>query len=412
MSDSTQSLKDLVRTTFSSLSSLNFKWYCLGVLGSLIGSIMQEVVVAWIAYEMTGSSFALGSILFAFQVPMIVIGIAGGWAADRFDRKKIIVITQYLALGVSLTWLFLSMFGLLEVWHLYALSFVFGSIVAFEIPSRFAIVPQLVKQKDILNAFSMDSLLFYCGRVGGPAIAALALALFGPTWCFFINSLTYVAELYTLSKIHPEPREQDDSAGIMEAFRFAYGTPKIRNTLLFVAVMSFCGIYVPLMPVFTGQLEGTELLNGGLIAISELGAMVGSLILMYLTTRKGSVKTIQRMVGIAGLSYAIFFALFAQTFSVAASLALIVPVGFSMTIVLIGSHAVVQSYVEDRMRGTISTMFWMYSYFGMFAIGGPIFGWLIEAYGVNYTIGGAGVVCGLASLLFIASRRSTEALAQ
>lgn len=398
-------LSMLARRTFSSLSSRNFRWYCLGVFASLTGSLMQEIVVAWIAYQMTGSSFVLGTILFSFQVPMIVVGLAGGWAADRFDRKRIIVATQFLAFGVSLTWLILSATGLLEVWHLYALSAVFGTIVAFEIPARFAIIPQLVEEKDIMNAFSLDSLLFYSGRVGGPAIAAMMLAFLGATGCFAINALTYLFELITLRKIIPEERDKEDSPGIGEAFRFAYGTPAIRNTLFFVAVMSFCGIYVPLMPVFTAQLGGTGSLNGLLIAISEAGAMIGSLLLAYITARKDSVRAVNRMVGVAGVSYAIFFALFAQTFSLTWSLILIVPVGFSMTIVLIGSHAFIQNFVDDRMRGSISTMFWMYSYFGMFALGGPTFGWLIETIGPEKTITLAGSACAIASTVYIMTRR-------
>lgn len=409
MNSKPQSVGALVRTTFSSLSSNNFRWYCLGVMASLTGSLMQEIVVAWIAFEMTGSSLVLGTILFCFQVPMILVGLIGGWAADRFDRKKIIVITQVVAFVIALIWTTLSALDMLEIWHLYVLSCIFGVVVAFEIPARFAIIPQLVESKDIMNAFSLDSLLFYSGRVGGPAIAATMLALLGPTWCFAVNALTYAFELITLRFIRPAPREEeDDSAGIMEAFRFAYGTPQIRNTLFYVAIMSFCGIYVPLMPVFTAELGGTGTLNGTLIAISEAGAMVGSLILMYLTAQKKNANLINKLVGLAGFSYAVFFALFAQSYSVTMSMLLIVPVGFSMTLVLIGSHALVQNFVEDRMRGTISTMFWMYSYFGMFALGGPTFGWLIENIGAKNTIACAGVICALASIAYMWSRKNTN----
>lgn len=391
--------------TFQSLRSVSFRWYCLGILISLTGSLMQEVVVAWIAYQMTGSSFVLGSILFSYQVPMLVLGVLGGWAADRFDRKRIIVITQFLALGISLTWLTLSATGHLAVWHLYALSAVFGCIVAFEIPARFAMIPQMVNDEDCMNAFSLDSLLFYSGRVLGPATGALMLAAIGATGCFALNTVSYIIELVTLSRIRPAARPSTNSATLKEGFAFTYGTPEVRRILIFVAVFSFFGVYVPLMPVFTTLLEGTEKLNGLLIAASEIGAMVGSMYLANKTAKAAFMTPLKRYVGIAGIGYGLSLLCFALSRSIPLSLALIVPTGLFMTILLIGSHALIQDRTEDRMRGVVSTVFWMYSYFGMFALGGPTIGWLVEQVGVNWTIALASIIC-ITTAGWYLSRRS------
>jgi MFS family permease len=399
------SLGKLVSTTFSSLKHRNFRWYSLGVIASLTGSLMQEIVVAWVAYQMTGSSFVLGSILFSYQIPMLLVSIAGGWAADRLNRKRIIVVTQILALIVSLTWLTLSATGLLQLWHLYALSAVFGTIVAFEIPARFAIIPQLVSDEDTLNAFSLDSLLFYSGRVLGPAVAAVMLAVIGPTGCFAVNACTYVFELVTLAFIRPRAVDNAKAPSLMEGLRFTYGTPSLRRLLLLVAVLSFCGVYIPLMPVFTDMLHGTASTNGFLIAASEMGAMVASLILAYLTADHTKTGRLLRYIGLAGLSYAAFMTLFAVSRNPIFSMALMIPVGFSMTIALIGSHAVIQSKTEDRMRGVVSTVFWMYSYFGMFALGGPTLGWLVEKVGATATVAGAAAACAVATALFIVGQR-------
>lgn len=395
--------------TFSSLKHKPFRWYALGVLASLTGSLMQEIVVAWVAYQMTGSSFVLGSILFSFQVPMLLVGILGGLAADRFNRKRIITITQVLALGVSLTWLTLSATGALAVWHLYVLSAVFGTIVAFEIPARFAIIPQLVAEADVLNGFALDSVLFYGGRVAGPAVAAVLMAVIGATGCFAINALTYVFELFTLAFIKPSPRSQSVAPSLIEGFRFTYGNREIRRLLILVAVFSFCGVYVPLMPVFTDMLHGNASTNGSLIAASEIGAMVGSILLAYLTASTTHSARLQRFVGFAGFGYALFIALFATSRLVPLSMLLIIPVGFSMTILLIGSHAILQSKTEDRMRGVVSTVFWMYSYFGMFAIGGPTLGYLVEHFGVTATMEGAALACALTTAWYILGRKRSVA---
>ena len=398
-------LAENYRSTFVSLRHRNFRFYCLGVIISLTGSLMQEICVAWLGYQMTGSSLVLGSILFSYQLPMLVLGLVGGWAADRFDRKRIIVITQILALGVSLTWLALSATGKLEVWHLYALSSLFGVVVAFEIPARFAMIPQLVSGEDTLNAFSLDSLLFYSGRVLGPALGALSLATLGATGCFALNSASYVLELITLAFIVPAARTAGASAGLKEAFAFTYGNREIRRILLMVAVFSFCGVYIPLMPAINAVLDGSARTNGLLIAASEMGAIVGSIYLANRTSVKTFGTKLRRIVGFAGISYAIFLVLFAVSPTVPMAMAMVVPVGLSMTILLIGCHALVQEKVEDRMRGVVSTVFWMYSYFGMFAIGGPALGWVADTSGIATAMTIAGAACALVAIIYLVTLR-------
>jgi MFS family permease len=400
-------LRQYLSATFTSLRHRSFKFYCLGVIVSLTGSLMQETVVAWLGYQMTGSSFVLGSILFSYQLPMLALGVLGGYAADRLDRLKIIRATQALALLISLTWLTLSATGLLQVWHLYALSATFGVVVAFEIPARFAMIPQLVEGKDCMNAFSLDSLLFYSGRVFGPALGALALAAFGATACFALNSVSYVIELVTLAFIVPTAYNSAGTPRLREAFAATYGNPRVRRLLGFVAVFSFCGVYIPLMPVFTALLKGNASTNGMLIAASEVGAIVGSLFLANRTSNVVYLGTLARTVGLAGISYAVCLALFSMSTSLPLSLALIIPTGLSMTLVLIGSHALVQSQVEDRMRGVVSTVFWMYSYFGMFALGGPTLGWFVDRSGVAATMFGAALVCIASALYYLRLHKAT-----
>jgi hypothetical protein len=132
--------------------------------------------------------------------------------------------------------------------------------------------------------------------------------------------------------------------------------------------------------------------------------MVGSVLLAYLTASHGNGVKLSRYVGFAGFGYALFIALFSMSRSVPLSMALIVPAGFSMTMLLIGSHAVVQSKTEDRMRGVVSTVFWMYSYFGMFAIGGPTLGFLVEQAGTTATICGAALACAVTTVWYVAGR--------
>lgn len=402
-------LRRYLTSTFASLKHRNFKLYALGVVFSLTGSLLQEVVVAWMAYQITGSSLVLGGVLFAYQVPMILMGALGGIAADRFDRRKILLISQSLAFLLSLVWLALSATNSLAVWHIYLLSSLFGVIVAFEIPARFAMIPQLVDKEDMINAFSLDGLLFYGGRVIGPAAGALILAMAGPTLCFAANSLTYLLELGTLRKIKPAPREKTDSVPLLEAVAVIARNGKTRSLLLFVAALTFFGVYIPLMPVFSQNLGGGSELNGALIAISEIGAIIGSIFLAHKTAQSVSKRTnLRRTIALAGMAFAVLLVLFSCSTNKYIALALIAPVGFCMTLVTIGAHALLQDEVEDRLRGVASTIFWMYCYFGMLALGGPFMGYLLEHLSVSQSFGIAGAICFASAAAFLSTTSTKD----
>ncbi len=411
-------LRRYLTSTFASLKHRNFKLYALGVIFSLTGSLLQEVVVAWMAYQLTGSSLVLGGVLFAYQVPMILMGALGGIAADRFDRRKILLLSQSLAFLLSLVWLALSATNSLAVWHIYVLSSLFGIIVAFEIPARFAMIPQLVDKEDMINAFSLDGLLFYGGRVMGPAAGALILVLAGPTLCFAANSLTYLLELGTLRKIKPAPREKTDSVPLREAVAVIARNGKTRSLLLFIAALTFFGVYIPLMPVFSHNLGGGSQLNGALIVVSEIGAILGSIFLAHKTARAANSISpqarslsdtiakqtkLRRTIAMAGLAFAVLIVLFSCSTNKYIALALIAPIGFSMTLVTIGAHALLQEEVEDRLRGVASTIFWMYCYFGMLALGGPFMGFLLEHLSVSQSFGISGAICFASSATFLST---------
>lgn len=385
----------LVASTFSALRHVSFRYYCAGVIISLVGSLMQEGVVAWLAFEKTGSSETLGYILFAFQMPMLLLGVASGVVADRFNRQKIILVTQSLAFTIATTYVVLVYFNVLEVWHMLTLSALFGTIVAFEIPARFAMVPQLVEPEDIGNAFSLDSLLFYGSRTLGPFLGGLLLVFASPIWCFVANMVSYAIELFTITRLNPKPVSASKSKGLKVAFAFCYGSPVNRRVFFLVAVVAFFGCYIPLMPVFTNALHGTASTNGWLIACSEVGAVVGSLWLAYWTGSMSSRTKLKTYVGVATLTFASLLAAFVLSPYVWLSMLLLSGVGLSMTVALIGSHALIQEKATNDIRGMVSTVFWVYSYFSMFALGGPVMGWSIAHLGLVPSVLGAAVCCAL-----------------
>lgn len=384
-----------------SLKYRNMKFYCAAALISLLGSMMQESMIAWVAYQMTGSAAVLGNIMSWFMLPMIVASIPGGWVSDRFNRKTIVLTTQVIALGIALAYMFMAMTGTLSVELIYALSAVFGVTVAFEMSSRMAMLPQLLDDpQHIGNAFALDSLVFYLTRLLGPALGALLLATTGAVGGFAVNAATYVLELCLLWQLRPGPAFKS-SATLGEAFAFAYGDKRRRRILVFLAMITFFGVYIQLMPAFTAMREGNAWTNGFLILCSEIGAVVASLVIANKTADASFVKFLRTGIGWCGVLFAVCLAAFSLTTSVVPSLLLMIPTGFAMSAVFSGSQAVLQMEVEDRVRGAFTAMFYNFSYFGMLALGGPLLGHLATAFGLTATMCGAALACLVASLYYL-----------
>jgi MFS family permease len=393
-----------------SLQYRNMKLYCGAALISLLGSMMQESMIAWVAFDLTGSTAVLGNIMSWFMVPMIAASIPGGWVADRINRKRVVLITQVIAMCVALSYATMAGTGMLSIHAIYALSAILGVTVAFEMASRMAMLPQLVDQpQHIGNAFALDSLIFYSSRLLGPAVGSLFLVMFSPAVGFAVNALTYVFELATLSRLKPAPAfAQENKATLREAFVFAYGNARRRQVLTLLAVVTFFGVYIQMMPAFTAMRNGGALLNGFLIFSSEIGAVIAAMIIANKTADPNFAKRLRTGIGWASVLFAICLAAFAVTHNVAASMLLMIPTGFAMSAIFTGAQAVLQVEVEDRVRGAFTAMFYNFSYFGMLAVGGAVIGHVAAVVGLTATICGASACTLLYGLYYLLADRAGD----
>jgi MFS family permease len=417
------------REASTSLQYKNIRLYCAGAVISLFGSMMQESMIAWLAFKLTGSTAVLGTVMSAYMLPMIVASIAGGYVADRFSgqRKRIVLITQAVALVIALTYVFTAATGLLSMAVIYSLSAALGVTVAFEMASRMALLPSLVdKPEHIGNAFALDSLIFYACRLCGPAVGSIVLVTVSPAWGFALNALSYVLEIVFLSRLRPAAPQGDESAGdrestvgaddlkpqakpgLLDALRFAYGDPKRRRVMVLLSVTTFFGVYLQLMPAFTAARQGTALTNGCLILASEVGAVIASLLIANKLSDASRIGLLRRYLGWAGVLFSLCLATFAATTSVWLSMLLMIPVGFAMSAIFAGAQAVLQIEVEDRMRGAFTAMFYNFAYFGMLALGGPVLGFLAAACGLTVTTGGAAACCLIASIHYLCNTRKED----
>ncbi len=181
-----------------SLRHRNFQLFFGGQLISLIGTWMQNVAQSWLVYRLTGSSFLLGAVGFAGQIPVFLMAPLGGIVADRENRHRVVIATQTVSMLLAFILAGLTLTDLVRVWHIFVLAALLGVVNAFDIPARQAFIVDMVGKEDLINAIALNSSMFNGARVVGPAIAGLLVASIGEGWCFFGNAISYIAVIIGL----------------------------------------------------------------------------------------------------------------------------------------------------------------------------------------------------------------------
>ena len=272
--------------TLRALRHRNFQLFFSGQLVSLIGTWMQNIAQAWLVYRLTGSSFLLGAVGFAGQIPVFLIAPFGGTTADRHNRQRVVIATQTAAMILAFILAGLTLTDKVQVWHIFVLSALLGVVNAFDIPARQAFLVDMVGKEDLMNAIALNSSMFNGARIVGPAIAGVLVASIGEGWCFFANAVSYIAVIIGLLMMRVQAPGKLAGDGsqlqhILEGFRFAMSTGPIRALLLLLGLVSLVGMpYTVLMPVFADKiLHGGARGLGILMGATGVGALLGALTL-------------------------------------------------------------------------------------------------------------------------------------
>src|SRR3982751_6557235 len=191
--------------TFSALHYRDFRLLWFGAFTSTVGTWMQTVAQGWVVLNMTNSAFLLGVDGFLATGPMLLFSLFGGVVADRVERRKIMLLSQYLQMSFAFILAALIWSGSVKVWHIFLLSFLTGSAQSFSGPAYISLLPLLVRREDVPNAIAMNSMQFNLARVIGPAIGGLVFATMGAAWCFFINGISFGAVIIALLMIQMPP---------------------------------------------------------------------------------------------------------------------------------------------------------------------------------------------------------------
>ena len=401
LSAASQSFQAKFFHTFRALKHRNYQYFTSGQIISLCGSWMQTVAESWLVYRLTGSAVLLGLVGFSSQIPVLLISPFGGAIADRFNRRKILMLTQSSAMILAFVYAILTLTNRITIPEIFVIAILLGIVNAFDIPARQSFISELVGREDLINAIALNSSMFNGARIVGPAIAGILVAAVGEGWCFFINSISYLAVLTGLYLItvenKPHPKDSTIFQGMAEGFRYVWNTKPIVTLMGLLGLISLMGMpYAVLMPIFADQiLKGGPSGLGLLMGASGCGALLGAL---TLASRNG-LKGLGKWVAFASSGFGIGIILFSFSRSFWLSAAILIPVGFAMMIQMASSNTLVQSLVPDNLRGRVMSVYSM-MFMGMAPFGALLAGTLAGQIGAPATVAIGGIVCIIGSILF------------
>jgi MFS family permease len=381
------------------LSHRNYRIFWFGMAISQTGLWMQTIAMSWLTYRLTGSVFMLGVVAFSSQIPVLFLAPVGGLLADRFNRRKLMMATQAIALCQAGTLAALTLLGWIEPWHLIALSLLLGTIYAVDTPVRQSMAARLIDDpRDLANAITWNGLAFNLSRLVGPAIGGIVVAAFGEGVSFSINVLTYACAIGLLARLRMVEGSRARATGALAAgFRHALGTPAMRVLLAMSAAIAMGTLpFTVLLPYFAKDVFGGNADTLGLLTSAlSVGGLMAAMYSLWRRTVARLPKYIARASVVIGLALVLLpympsLWLAAVILAVAGSCNFLV--GNSLT-------TLVQTLVPDALRGRIMSLFTL-CWTGLIPVGSLAVGALAEAIGADHAVGLCGVVAVICGVLF------------
>ena len=371
------------------LRSRNFRLFVAGQGFSLVGTWMQQVAMSWLIYRLSGSVMLLGVAGFLNQIPSLFLTPLAGVLADRRDRRRLLVITQVLAMIQAAVLAGVVIAGIVQIWHIILLSAVLGIINAFDIPIRQSFVVEMVDERgDLANAIALNASLFNAARLIGPSIAGIVVAAVGEGVCFLINSLSFCGVLASLVAMRLTPQRlkivnRHVLHELREGITYSFGFAPIRKILLLVALVALSGMsYAVLMPVFAREvLHGGSRTFGFLMSSAGCGAFFSTLFLASRGTVLGLGRIISSSVALLGVGIAVF----AFSTSLPLSCCALAVVGFGATAMMASCNTVLQTIVDEDKRGRVMSFFSV-AFSGMLPFGSLLAGSLAGTIGPRQTL--------------------------
>ena len=399
--------------TLRSLRHRNFRLLMIGAMVSSSGDFMQNIAQSWLVWHVSRSPVAIGVVAFFDTLPRLLVGAVGGAIADRFDRRRVLMITQTLAMIQAIIYWLIVEFEIVELWHIATLAFFLGVVNTINQTARQSLVNSLVPKEELLNAIGLQSSVFNFSKILGPSAGGVIIAWFGIAGCFLINAISFVFLLLNLYIMDLPPWEarrktQGLWEDIKEGFFYLGNNRRILGIVGISYVMALFGApYNRFVPIFaTNVLRVGATGFGLLMAAPGVGATVAALILASVDKFRVGTRSICFCV----LGFALFLTLFSFSHVYAFSFVFLAMVGFCQIAERSLTNAAIQIGTPQQLLGRVLSLFFMDR--GLWSLGGLMIGSAAAAIGIDWTFAVCSVVCAVAAIsLLLTSRRHRAASA-
>ena len=380
---------------FSSLSIRNFRIYWFGMFVSLIGTWIQAVAQSWLVFQLTNSAFLLGVVGFLGSLPIFLLSLFGGVAADRMNKRNILLFTQSAFMVLAFALAVLTQMKIITPVQIMLIALLNGIVMAFDAPSRQAVVVELVGREYLLNAIALNSVAFNSSRIIGPALAGILIAGMGMSGCFYLNGISFLAVIVALLAIKINNGPKKDSKGsvvrdLKEGLSFIKNNRTILILIIMVGITSLFGVsYIILMPIFANEVLKVGVKGlGMLMSAAGGGALIAGLVL----ARLGDFKYKGKLLILSSTIFSLSLVLFALSKVYTLSLIALIFIGWGSVTATALVNTILQTNVSDEFRGRLMSVF-MFTFAGIMPFGNLMAGSLAHIFGVSLTVAACGIIC-------------------
>ncbi|MGV1050113.1 MAG: MFS transporter [Solirubrobacterales bacterium] len=380
-----------LRRSFNSLEVPNYRRYFVGQLISLSGTWMQTVAAIWLILSLTGSGVAVGLTTALQFLPMLLIGAWGGVLADRIPKRRLLITTQALMAIPAVALFAVTATGVVAPWMVFLAVFAMGAVNAVDNPARQSFVIEMVGPDRVVNAVSLNSVIVQMARIVGPAVAGVLIAVFGVVPCFALNALTFVAMILALRgmdarRLHTEPVAPRAPGAIRAGLRYVARTPELALPLALMALVGTLGfnfqVVLPLLAKFS--FGGGAMTYAAMVSAMAVGSIAGALI----NGHHG--ETGSRLIVAGALAFGVSALLSAAMPALAFEIVTLAFLGGAAVTFAATINSTLQLAVSPEMRGRVMALYSVV-FLGSTPIGGPLTGWLAQAYDPRVALLLAGV---------------------
>lgn len=400
-----------INRVFKAFQYRDFRLMWIGACLSSVGTWMQIVAQGWLIYRLSHSAFLLALDQFLGGIPIFLFSLIGGVVADRAERRKILLGSQYVQMACAAILTVLIVMGRIHVWHMLFLSFVSGLAQAFGGPAYSALIPSLVDREDMPNAIALNSIQFNTAVTIGPALAGQALAKLGESWCFGLNALSFLAPIVSLSIITARYLPEKTSDSIFGSLKQGIKFVRKQGSMEALIVLAFCmtALSMPMrtyIPVFVKDIfhRGPETF-GNLLSVMGIGSIIGSLTVAGM----GNIPNKGRVALVTLISLGVGIVGFAISKALPLSYAMLIIVGASMMMVFATVTSLVQLIATNEMRGRVMSVY-NCAFRGGMPMGNLLSGWLVPMFTAPVVLGVNGLLLILMAGYFLVVQRRVAAL--